>query len=187
MISLNTARTRSISGFDSLQYCCTPNYLGLITLEYSLYQRYLGILDCSYMKYSEYLGISYFQYQYSEYFRVLYCKVLRVIEYYSQYFTRIMKYSGVQYSRYSEYSGYYCLCSSISTAHAPSTRRFWAFSTDYTPSTPSIQATSTLVLGVLGVQKKLDTRSKHTRSICVFLEIVFECQRKKTTHGDTKE
>ena len=59
---LNTACTRSILGFDTLQHCLTPSNLRFITLEYSLYLKYLGILYCSYFKYSEYLGISYCKY-----------------------------------------------------------------------------------------------------------------------------
>ena len=106
------------------------------------------------------------------------------LEYYSEYFTRTLKYFGIQYSRYSEYSKDcrflycgYCLYSSICIAHTPRTRRVWAISTARTPSTLSIQAVSSLILSVLGVRKILDTPEYtteyrvHSEHLCILSAI----------------
>ena len=99
MITHNTACTRSILGFDSLKYCCTQSILGFITLEYSLYLKYVGILHCSCFTFSEYLGISYCKNSKTRSISGFYTPRYSGLEYYSEYFTRMMRYSGVQYSR----------------------------------------------------------------------------------------
>ena len=54
--------TRSILGFDTLEYCCTWKYFGVRysgILQHCLYLKYLGILYCLYFEYSQYFGIQY--------------------------------------------------------------------------------------------------------------------------------
>ena len=99
------------------------------------------------------------------------------LEYYSEYFTRMLKYFGVLYSRYSDYSRYcrcsycgYCLYSSMCTAHTLSTRSIWAISTAYIQSTPSMCAASTIIFSVLGVRNILSRYSEYTREYRVYSE-----------------
>ena len=119
MITLNTACTRSILGFDTLKYCCTPSILVFNTLEYSLYLNWsiwgsftaptLSTRSTWAFHTAKTSIVGVFQ---GFIFRgmsstrsnsVFYTPRYSGLKYYSEYFTRMMKYSWVQYLRYSEY------------------------------------------------------------------------------------
>ena len=130
MIALYTACTRSILGFDTRKYCCTPSILALITLEYSLYLKYLRSLlwntRCTWSIWgscaaptlstpstwafhtTKILILGVFQgfiFRGSSKTRSrFYTPRSSGLEYYSEYFARMKKYSWVQYSQYSDYS-----------------------------------------------------------------------------------